>query len=150
MQQQVAELEHEAVMYEHMVDKGVDSEAIPTFFGFSDHVGVPLICIGLEGSNFEDIGLVNLTESLKQSAVQSLQAVSNVGVLHGDLALRNIVQSKTDPTKAKIVDFGHAIVTEDKELLEGQVENLKQMLGLSTSSPPREARYQNSSELRVA
>lgn len=136
MEQQVLELENEAAVYGHMLANKVDPGAIPAFFGCSDHVGVPLLCLGMEGSSFDDIGLSNLTLSLKESAVQALQAISNVGVLHGDLALRNIVQSRADPNKAKIVDFGRAVLTDDEDLLDGQVESVKRMLGLDASSPP--------------
>ena len=80
------------------------------------------------------VGLSNLTQSLKVSGVK---LISNASVLHPDLALRNIVQSRTDPNKAKIVDFGRAVITDDNELLENQVESMRHMLGLEVSSPPQ-------------
>jgi hypothetical protein len=39
--------------------------------GFSTHLGVPLLCVGLEGPDFEDIGVENLPHELKVSAVET-------------------------------------------------------------------------------
>lgn len=115
---QVYELENEAKIYSHLLNNGAGTgEAVPYFFGLSSHYRVPVLCLGLEGPSFEEIGLDSLSSSLKWSAIDSLLFVGRAGVLHGDLALRNIVQSKNDPTRAKIIDFGRACVTEDKSLL---------------------------------
>ena len=89
-----------------------------------------MVFLSMEGSNFDDIGLENLSLELKSSAVDCLQRLSAIGVLHNDIALRNIVQDSTCPTKAKIIDFGRAEFCTDKVLLEGQVEALKLILGL--------------------
>jgi tRNA A-37 threonylcarbamoyl transferase component Bud32 len=89
---------------------------------------VPLLCLGLEGLDFEDIGVENLSHELKVSAVESLQLLSQAGLLRHDLALRNIVQSKENPKQAKIIDFGRAEFTEDRHLLQEQVEFLKSIL----------------------
>ena len=62
------------------------------------------------------------------SAVESLQLLSQAGLLHNDLALRNIVQSKKNPNHAKIIDFGRAGFTEDRQLFQDQVETLETIL----------------------
>jgi hypothetical protein len=122
------EMENEAVIYEALSQNSGAEDAIPSFHGFSDHLGVALLCTGKEGLDFEDIGFDNLSQELKLSAIESLQLVSAAGVLHGDLELRNIVQSLKSPEKAKIIDFGRAEISEDQGRLQEQVEDLKRML----------------------
>src|SRR5262249_4103894 len=105
------ELENESKMYQLMWDC---SDAVPVFFGFTNKSGVPLILLSaevptitnasiginghlsqcLQGSNFEDIGIENLPLSLRVSAVRALKKISSLGILHGDIALRNVVRSK--------------------------------------------------------
>lgn len=132
------EMEQEAFVYQKLLSMKDSShivrDAIPLFYGFSKHVGVAMICLGLEGDDFEDIGLENISVPLKRSAIQSMEALSRVGILHGDIALRNIVQSRENPNHAKIVDFGRAQFSQDKTALREQVESLKLILGLSSSS----------------
>jgi hypothetical protein len=122
------EMEREAVIYSELSENTDVKKAIAVFHGFSTHLGVPLLCLGLEGPDFEDIGVDNLRHELKVSAVESLQLLSQAGLLHHDLALRNIVQSKEHPKQAKIIDFGRAEFTEDQHLLQEQVEYLKSIL----------------------
>ena len=127
------EMEQEALIYRKllsMTDSSSVWDAIPAFHGFSKHVGVAMICLSREGDDFEDIGLENLSVPLKRSAIQSMKALSRVGILHGDIALRNIVQSREDPDHAKIVDFGRARLSQDRTALREQVESLKVILGL--------------------
>lgn len=59
MGDQVQAMENEARIYSHLLREGVGSE-VPTYYGFSSHLGVPLLCTGMEGPDFEDIGLTNL------------------------------------------------------------------------------------------
>ena len=92
-------------------------------------VGVGMICIGREMDDFEDIGIENLSEELKLSAVRAASLLSDAGVLHNDLELRNIVQSRADPCCAKIIDFGRAVFTPDQRLLASQVDRIKNLLG---------------------
>ena len=124
---QVLELRHEADIYHHL-RKNDCADVVPTFFGFSESAGV--LCLEFEGEDFEDIGEENLPVALKLSAVDAIQRISQTGVLHGDLALRNIVRSKEHPNRAKIIDFGRARVTKNKLLLENQVSTLRRMLGV--------------------
>ena len=84
----------------------------------------------MEGSNFDDIGLENISQELKESAVRSMRRLSMSGVLHNDVALRNIVQSKDDPRRAKIIDFGLATFSDADFQLQKQVYSLERLLGL--------------------
>lgn len=129
MTAQAAELRHEARMY-GVLQISACADAVPEFFGFSERYGVPLLCVAAEGEDFEDIGLENLSSDLKHSAVQALQRLSNCGVLHGDLALRNIVQCQHNHGHAKFIDFGRAQTTKNTVLLDAQVTALKNMLGI--------------------
>lgn len=54
--------------------------------------------------------------------------MSESGVLHSDLALRNFVQSRADPTQAKIIDFGRSKFSDNKERLAKQIESAKALL----------------------
>lgn len=94
------EMEHEAEIYRKLSQKTDLKTAIPTFRGFSTHPSVPLLCLGKEGPDFEDIGMENLSHELKVSAVDCMRLLSKAGVLHRDVSLRNIVQSKEYPKKA--------------------------------------------------
>jgi predicted Ser/Thr protein kinase len=124
------EMHREAEIYEVLSTKEDLQCAIPSFRGYSTHLGVPLLCLGMEGSDFEDIGIENLSEELKLSAVESLWRLARCGLLHHDIALRNIVQTKGDPQSAKIIDFGRAEFSDDEMLLQKQVQDLKAILFL--------------------
>ena len=101
---------------------------IPCYYGYSTHLGVSMLCLSMEGSDFDDLGIENLPEELKMAAMESLQQLSQSGLLHNDLALRNIVQSRNDPKRAKIIDFGRADFSDDELLLQEQTEYLKFLL----------------------
>jgi hypothetical protein len=88
------EMEQEALINRKLSNLSPAKDAAPSFHGFSTPIGVALLCLGREGIDFDDIGLENMSMQLKLSAIDSLQALSAVGILHGDLALRNIVQSR--------------------------------------------------------
>ena len=50
------EMENEAAIYE-VLSRNLDvKDAIPSFHGFSTHLGVAMLCTGREGLDFEDIG----------------------------------------------------------------------------------------------
>jgi hypothetical protein len=125
------EMEHEAAIYKaiynELSEKAYAKNAIPEFHGFSTHLGSALLCVGKEGPDFEDIGVENLSHELKMSAV------SQAGLVHHDLALRNIFQSEKNPKQAKIIDFGRAEFTENQKLLQNQMEILESMLRISSN-----------------
>lgn len=125
------EMKHEASIYQAMRERIDLEDVIPDFYGYSTHLGVSLLCTGLEGSNFEDIGLENISQELKQSAVDGMKRLSAAGVLHNDVALRNIVQTRLDPRRAKIIDFGRATFSNDDDQLQQQVYSLERVLGFS-------------------
>ena len=126
------EMEQEAMVYRNLTCSRsfIATNATPSFHGFCTRDGVAMLCLGREGDDFDDIGIENISMPLKLSAVRSLQAVSDAGILHGDVALRNVVQSKENPEHAKIIDFGRARFSKDKRALREQVEELKDMLGV--------------------
>ena len=76
-----------------------------------------------------DIGTENISRQLKLSSVWSFYAVSNTGTIHGDMALRNIVQSMENLKHAKITILGRAGFS-GQIALENQGEELKDMLGV--------------------
>ena len=61
--------------------------------------------LAVGGANFEDMGLENISNDLKLSAIESLDKLSSLGILHGDLALRNIVVSRENSSRAKFIAF---------------------------------------------
>lgn len=124
------EMENEAKMYDAIKGKADLVEFLPRFRGYSTHLGVAMTCIERESDDFDDIGRENLSEELKQSAVRGVQALSQAGILHNDLELRNIVRSKDDPNRAKIIDLGRAKFSDDEERLSEQVEDAKALLGI--------------------
>ncbi|KAL3903826.1 MAG: hypothetical protein SGILL_010298 [Bacillariaceae sp.] len=123
-----SEIENEAAMYQGLAGNSEVRDVIPKYFGFSTHLGVPMLCVGREGMDFDDIGLENLSEALKASALDCLRRLAHAGVVHHDLALRNIVQSADNPEHAKIIDFGRAEFTQDERLLQEQVSRLEFIL----------------------
>jgi hypothetical protein len=126
----IDEMENEAKMYEAIKGKADLVEFLPRFRGYSTHMGVAMTCIERESDDFDDIGRDNLSEELKQSAVLGVQALSQAGILHNDLELRNIVRSKDDPNRAKIIDLGRPKFSDDEERLSEQVEDVKALLGI--------------------
>jgi serine/threonine protein kinase len=124
------EIRHEALVYERLSRMKGFNNAVPSFHGYSSHPGVALLCLSREGPDFEDLGCENISRDLKMSAVDSLQCLSDAGILHGDLALRNVVQSRENPNQAKIIDFGRARFSSDRLALQEQVDALKILLGI--------------------
>jgi hypothetical protein len=124
------EMTHEAEVYAALRDNEAVQEAVVAFHGHSTHLGVAMTCIEREMDDLDDIGLEHVSEALKCSAVHAVSLLSDAGLLHNDLELRNIVQSKDDPDRAKIIDFGRAVFTSDQHLLAEQVERIKSLLGV--------------------
>jgi hypothetical protein len=124
------EMAHEAEIYAALWDNEAAQEAVVAFHGRSTHLGAAMTCIELEMDDLDDIGLEHVSEALKRSAVHAVSLLSDAGLLHNDLELRNIVQSKDDPDRAKIIDFGRAVFTSDQHLLAKQVERVKSLLGV--------------------
>ena len=125
------EMAHEAEIYAALGDYEAVQEVIATFRGHSTHLGVAMTCIDREMDDLDDIGLENVSEALKQSAIHAVCLLSEIGLLHNDLELRNIVRSRDDPDRAKIIDFGRAVFTSDQQLLADQVERIKSLLGIA-------------------
>ena len=103
------EMANEAGVYTVLAANESVQEAIPRFYGHSTHLDVAMTCLEREIDDFDDIGLENVSEELKLSAVRAVRLLSEAGVLHNDLELRNIVQSRDDTCQAKIIDFGRAV-----------------------------------------
>lgn len=97
-------------------------------------MGMAMTCVDREMDDFDDIGLETVSDSLKESAVRGVEALSEAGVLHNDIELRNIVQCRKDPTHAKIIDLGRAVFSKDHRRLTEQMERVKFILGLTTRS----------------
>jgi hypothetical protein len=126
------EMENEASVYKVLSRNTEVGEVLPSFRGFSNHLGVAMLCTGREGLDFEEIGVENLSQELKFSAVDCLQLLILSGVVHHDLELRNSVQSAENASKAKIIDFGLAEFSKDRHRLQEQVGALKSMLGIAS------------------
>lgn len=124
------EMANEAYIYAALAGNESVQEVIPRFRGHSTHLGVAMTCIEQELDDFDDIGLENVSASLKQSAVDAVEVLSEVGILHNDIELRNIVKSKGDPSRAKIIDFGRASFSSDRKLLAKQVEDIRILLNM--------------------
>lgn len=134
----IEELDHEISVYEELMKLPLASKAITTYYGGSKHLGSPLLCLGHEGPTLDEIGVDNASKALRLSALNAVESLSSVGLIHGDLELRNIVQSSTDPTRALIIDFGRAFFTQDQRELDQQIEAAKHLLLLeNVTSPPR-------------
>jgi hypothetical protein len=122
------EMANEAEVYAAFATNKAVQEAIPKFYGHSTHLGVAMTCLEREMDDLDDIGLENVPEELKLSAVRAVGLLSQAGVLHNDLELRNIVQSRDDPCRATIIDFGRAVFSSGNQLLTEQVERITHLL----------------------
>jgi len=122
------DMANEAAIYEALEGNEAVQKVIPCFRGHSTHLGVAMTCVEKELDDFDDIGLENLSGVLRRSAIRAVQVLSDAGILHNDIALRNIVQSKRDPSCAKIIDFGRASFSSDRKRLAKQVERIKTLL----------------------
>jgi hypothetical protein len=127
------EMANEAEMYQALAGESDLEGVLPRFRGYSTHLGVGMTCIERELDDFDDMGVENLSDELKQSAVRGAELLSKAGILHNDIALRNIVQCRDDPTRAKIIDLGRAVFCKDKERLSEQIERIQFLLGGSVS-----------------
>lgn len=128
------EMQREASIYEALYNRGDVAEIIPRYYGYTSHLGASMLILGMEGSSFDDIGVENLSLELKFSAVECVQRLSAIGLLHNDIALRNIVQDRVHPTRAKIIDFGRSEFCNDKALLDDQVRAIELILELQSAS----------------
>jgi len=124
------EMAHEAEFYAAVQGLQEVVEVIPKFYGYSTHLGVAMSCFEREMDDFDDIAIGNVPMSLKWSAVHAVEVLSNAGILHNDLELHNIVQCRSDPAKAKIIDFGRAEFSVNETRLGEQVQRVKRLLGL--------------------
>lgn len=52
-------------------------EVIPSLHGHSRHLGVAMTCIAKELDDFDNIGLKNLSDALKRSAVRAVEVLSD-------------------------------------------------------------------------
>ena len=130
--QVAAEMANEARVYAALAANEAVQDAVVPFFGYNTRFGVAMTCLGLEGDDLDDLGVENVSDELKLCAVRAVELISNAGVLHNDLDLRNIVQCRDDPNRAKIVDFGRSVLSSDDALLAAQVQHAKILLGLGS------------------
>ena len=121
---------NEAEVYEELCKTDSACGAVPSYLGFSMRYGVAMICLSREGPSFDEIDPETMSKDLKLSAIRSLQRLADMGILHGDVALHNVVQSRDNPNGAKIVDFGRSTFTEDTHALQEQVDELRSLLGV--------------------
>jgi uncharacterized membrane protein YgcG len=145
----VCEMERETEIYMLLVRSGC-SDVAPHFIGFGKISCADCLCVEAEGDSFEDIGLENISSDLKHSAVAALERISECGILHGDLAMRNIVRSRHRHESAKFIDFGRAQTTKNTKLLDAQVIALKNMLGIGLDSASVDRREVGSRKVRPA
>ena len=130
-----SEMANEAAILEALKDNSVAKEVIPRFYGHSRRWGVSVSYFGKELDDFDDIGPNNLSDELKFSAVRAVEVLSEAGILHNDIELRNFVQSKEGPNCAKIIDFGRATFSSDSKRLAKQVDRVRALLNTDDSSP---------------
>ena len=132
-------MKNECRIYQVLAGAKYVDKIAPRFYGFSAHLGVAIICVEREGDNFDDIGIENLSISLKRSALSCIEILSKIGVLHNDIALRNFVQCRKNPQEARVIDFGLSCFTSDQLKLKSQVGDAKRVLGLDPSGGTSQA-----------
>ena len=142
----VKEMEQEAVIYKRLSMQPLQQTKIaPRFHGHSKHFGVPIICLDREGPSFDEIvRLGKIDEDLKKSALAAVQSLSKAGVIHGDLALRNMVQSKNDAKTALLIDFGRSYFSENLAELNKQCSVARTLLAFETPATRQPTIRENS------
>lgn len=128
------EMANEVAILKALEDNSAVQKVIPRFYGHHRRWGVSLSVFGKELDDLDDIGLENLSDKLKHSAVQAVEVLSKAGILHNDIELRNFVQSKEDPNCAKIIDFGRATFSSDSRRLAKQVDRARTLFNIDGSS----------------
>ena len=134
----IEEMKQERFVYEKLEEElaslkpAARNDVIPQYHGWSDHWGVPILCLSLEGPTLEDIEVEKASRTLRLSALEAIQCLSRAGLIHGDLELRNFVQSRADPSKALVIDFGRSFFTDDQYMLDAQVDEAKELLFLDS------------------
>ena len=118
-------LEHEASLYMELGD--IWGTAIPSMvYAGRLSMGRASLALTYEGKSLEQAAPTELgmePEELKRKSLSALEALHQHGVLHGDLAPRNIVVNPA--TKAvKLIDLGSARRSNDKALMAGEVQAL--------------------------
>ena len=81
------------------------------------------------GTSFEEVGMENISMKNRQQAVMALQSIHQLKVLHGDVALRNILQSD-DGEKVTIIDFEMSHICDDEDAFQAEEESLRKILGI--------------------
>ena len=126
----VASLEHEANMYNQLVDMW--GRYIPSkVFSGPMAIGRSGLATTYEGQSLDSNALdfdLSKTELKNKATIVALQALHNHGVLHGDIALRNIVVNP-DTRSVKLIDIGSAKkVGSDKEKMQSEMNLLSTLM----------------------
>ena len=102
------EMDHEARVYQML--EPLQGDCVPKFVGYVDWHGI------FHALVLEDCGRALTAEELKRDDIQEqirahLQRIHALGVLHDDLALRNVTVGADG--RVRIIDFNHARILSD-------------------------------------
>ncbi|KAE9387616.1 hypothetical protein BT96DRAFT_927503 [Gymnopus androsaceus JB14] len=106
-------LHHEAEIYEHIAVEGGKLTppfcSTPSFYGIFENMGAIALVLGFGGANF---GMPRSADALPKESKQTLfdQMVNlhAIGIEHGDIAGRNILEGTEDSGGPLIIDFEHS------------------------------------------
>ncbi|CAK4488895.1 unnamed protein product [Aphanomyces euteiches] len=111
---------------------GILTTFTTTFLFKQDYQGKLFISKGLAADKFDPItvleaiarqtlekmgldGIATIPLECRQQAVQDLRKIHSLGVLHGDMAERNLIWCEDDRPRIVFVDFGRAVTSCDVE-----------------------------------
>jgi len=80
------------------------------------------------GESFDSLGVKNLSLDMKVAALKALAAIHSYGILHGDIALRNLVSLNE---QVFIIDFEISSTSNDLRAFEVEISELKNILSFS-------------------
>lgn len=123
----VAELEHEAMIYEELQE--LQGECIPNLWIAGVANGLEMILVTeFVGTN---ISQERLDDSDRAQIRQALCTIHQLGIAHGDIRLENIVVQRNGlHARFFFIDFGMSYATEDRAKLSHEMKQLDLLLNL--------------------
>jgi len=123
-------IEGEYDIYNHLQQNGVPTPKVYGLFQARDPDGATAILMDHAGTRIDQVP-DGLSETQRTSFCELLQQIHNAGVLHYDIATRNLLVS--DAGGPVIVDFGNAIVVgrKKRKAFKGEMKQLHRVLDQS-------------------
>jgi tRNA A-37 threonylcarbamoyl transferase component Bud32 len=130
----IRELENELTVYERL--KSLQGQCIPHCVHDTVlfRANIAFLIFSYEGTQITDKMVPDLPLCARKQAVCDLMQINDLGIMHNDIVLRNLVWNG-ERQRIVFIDFGNStlIEEEDEKKREGEIKLLKELLGVTSS-----------------